>query len=165
MTFTSHVAVGCAVGVATHNPTLGFFAGWASHHIIDSIPHSDPGSFGANIYNVLETPKALVFSIGDLTVGTILFFIVLVHLNFPTFLPLAVAGAILPDFIDNCPFWSPTTRNFPLLKQFHEFHLRAHFTLRAKKYIWIGVVTQLVLITSSLIFIFTPLEKFLTGLT
>jgi hypothetical protein len=157
MTFTSHIAVGCAVGVATRNPTLGFFAGWASHHLIDSIPHSDPGSFGANVYNVLKNRKATLWLIGDVVFGATLFLILFCKMDFPPYLAMAAMGAILPDLVDNSPFWSPALRKYSPFKQFHWFHEKVHFTIRSGEYFWWGVATQTLLIVASIVLIMVKL--------
>lgn|GEM_PF-350747 len=157
MTFLTHVAVGSAVGLATKNPYLGFAAGVVSHHIIDVIPHSDPGSLGISAKDILkkENRGGLVWAVSDAIVGAGLFIFILLKFNFESAVLWGMIGAVLPDLIDNSPFWSLPLRQFFPFNYYHRFHEKFHFTISAKRYFWLGFLTQIVLICLSLAFVFS----------
>jgi len=145
MTLTAHVSVACAVGLATQNPVAGFFAGFISHHIIDGIPHSDAGSLGANVYNLLKN-KTLKYVIADVVIAAIFFAATWLRYNFSPLIFWSALGGALPDLIDNSPFWSKYTRKIFPTNYYHKFHETFHFTILSKRYFWVGIATQVVLI-------------------
>jgi hypothetical protein len=155
MTFLTHVAVGSAVGLATKNPYLGFAAGVVSHHVMDIIPHSDPGSLGASAKNILkkENRIGLIWAASDAMVGAVFFVFILLKFNFESAVLWGMIGAVLPDLIDNSPLWSPPLRQIFPFNYYHRFHEKFHFTISAKNYFWLGVLTQLVLIYLSFVFV------------
>lgn len=153
MTLTAHISVACAVGVATKSPTLGFFAGFLSHHIIDAIPHSDAGSLGSNIYNALQN-KALKYIIIDVAAAAIIFFLIWNKNGFSSIVFWSAVGGALPDVIDNSPYWSQYTRKVFPTNYYHRFHETVHYTILSQKYFWVGIATQLVLIAVSSYYIF-----------
>ncbi|MDH4358694.1 MAG: hypothetical protein OEV37_01945 [Candidatus Berkelbacteria bacterium] len=150
MTLTAHVATGIAVGSLTDNSSVGFFAGWLTHHVVDGIPHSDPGSWGAVGESVFKNRRSLIWTVCDITIATTLFFLFLSLSGFSTVLFISVLGAAIPDLIDNSPFWSKPLRKLPPLKWFHQFHEVIHYTIKVKKYLWLGIMTQILIIIVSL---------------
>lgn len=153
MTLTAHISVACAVGLATKNPVAGFFAGFLSHHIIDAIPHSDAGSLGANVYNLLKN-KSLKYVIADIVLAAIFFIVVWLKYDLSSLIFWSALGGALPDLIDNSPFWSKYTRKVFPTNYYHKFHEKVHFTILNKKYFWVGILTQIVLIVISSYFLF-----------
>jgi hypothetical protein len=153
MTLTAHTSIGCAIGLALGNPVAGFFVGWASHHILDSIPHSDLGSVGANIKNVLEDDKQMLWIYADIIAAAIIFFAFLFNSSLKTAILWGTIGAILPDFVDNSPFWSAYTRKVFPTNLLHKLHEKLHFTIHLKKYFVWGLVTQAVVIVASLAYL------------
>jgi len=155
MTITAHVCVGAAVGLATQNPTLGFFAGFASHHIIDGIPHSDVGSLGANIQDIFspQNSRALAFVEGDIILCVLIFALVLIRSNFSPVMFWAMFGAALPDIIDNSPFWSLRLRKILPFSWYHKLHEVVHFTIKSQKCFWAGIMTQIIIVLAALYFL------------
>ncbi len=151
MTLTTHVSVGMAVGTIVGNPVAGFFVGLASHHICDLIPHSDPGSRGATVDNIFDRKNrgSLVWVIGDVIVAATIFLAVFLLTGNKSAIFWSVFGATISDFIDNSPLWSQWLRERFPVKQFHAFHEKVHFTIKSKKYFWVGILTQAVLIILS----------------
>ena len=150
MVITTHFLVGSAVGFATQDPILGFLAGFASHHLIDPIPHVDSGSYGVNVKNILNSPSQLAFVLID---GVLAFtFFIYFGLIFYWYLPILIGGiaGVLPDLIDNVPFWSIKLRKIFPFSYYHLFHEKFHFTIMDKRYLWIGYLTQAILIFLSL---------------
>lgn len=153
MTLTAHVSVACAVGVATGDPLLGFFGGFVSHHVLDGIPHSDAGSLGANIGNLLKD-DALKYVIVDILFACIIFFLIWDKFDFSSVIFFSALGGALPDIIDNSPFWSRYTRKIFPTNYYHKFHEKVHCTILSKRYFWVGIVTQVVVILLSLYYIY-----------
>ena len=148
MNLTTHIAVGSAVGLATGNPVAGFFAGFVSHHILDSMPHSDPGSTGMSIYDAFQSKyrDGLYWALGDVFVALIFFVIVITKSSFSPLIFWGATGAVLPDAIDNSPFWSPYLRKIFPFNYYHLLHEKLHYTIESKKYFWAGIFDQLILI-------------------
>lgn len=153
MTLTAHISVACAVGIATGDPVAGFFAGLLSHHIIDGIPHSDAGSLGANVGNMLKS-DSLKYVIVDIALAFIIFVTIFIKYDYSPTVFWAAAGGTFPDALDNSPFWSQYTRKIFPTNYYHRLHETVHFTILSKKYFWVGIVTQAILVAISLYFIF-----------
>lgn len=153
MTLSAHISVACAVGLATNNPVAGFFAGFLSHHIIDGIPHSDAGSLGANVQNIFKN-KSLKYVIADIILALIVFIVIWTKLNFSPIIFWAAVGGAFPDLLDNSPFWSMYTRSVFPTNYYHKLHETIHFTIKSKKYFWVGIATQIVLIVASFCVVF-----------
>ncbi len=154
MTLTAHIAVGSAIGYATGNPVLGFFAGFLSHHIIDSIAHSDAGSLGSDIENIFKDKIGLFWVFIDILLAGALFLVFLVHTGFSPVIFWGAVGGAMPDIIDNSPFWSPSLRKTFPTNYFHKFHDTIHWTITSKKYLWVGFLTQAILIGISTLYLF-----------
>lgn len=142
--------------MATKNPYLGFAAGLISHHVMDIIPHSDSGSLGANAKNIFkkENRIGLIWAVSDAVVGVGLFVFILLKFNCQSAVLWGTIGAVLPDLIDNSPFWSVKLRQIVPFNYYHKFHEKYHFTISNKNYFWLGILTQLILVFLSLFFLF-----------
>ncbi len=150
MNLSAHLAVGAAVGYFTKNPVLGFFAGVASHHIIDQIPHSDGGSLNVPVENFTKDKRIIAIVLLDFILMIV---VAMSLLNLKgLYLPMILGGlgGILPDLIDNMPFWTPRLRKISFFKAYHKFHETFHFTIMADDFIFAGVVTQIFLIGAAL---------------
>lgn len=150
MILSSHVAIGVAVGTAAGSPLAGFVIGFVSHHIADMIPHTDPGSDGASVENMLQNKKVLRQLILDFIFSVLIIMFTVFVNGYSIILLASVAGAILPDVIDNSPFWSPYLRKVFPTDYYHRFHEYFHFTIMNKKYYYFGYLTQCILIAISL---------------
>jgi hypothetical protein len=165
MIATAHViiggAVGTAVGLVTQNPFAAVAAGVASHFLCDLTPHLDhPPAPKDSHGDMIWTPSVWVFAVADSLLSFILVLTVwIVFDGFPTLNPfvLGAMGGYLPDFIDNVPFWNKYTRPLPLFKQFHAFHEGIHQVWNQRypmeRYAWLGVITQVIFITVSILFL------------
>ncbi|OPZ95907.1 MAG: hypothetical protein BWY70_01890 [Bacteroidetes bacterium ADurb.Bin408] len=153
MTLTAHVCTACAIGVATGDPLLGFLGGFLSHHVLDAIPHSDAGSLGANVNNMLKS-NSLKYVILDIVLAGIIFFTIWGRYSFNLVIFFSALGGALPDIIDNSPFWSKYTRKVFPTNYYHKFHETVHFTILNKRYFWVGIATQALFIMLSLYYIY-----------
>ncbi len=154
MTLTAHIAIGSAVGLATGNPVAAFFAGWVSHHIADGIAHSDAGSVGAKIDNILSDKKNLRMVFLDILIAIIVFGIFVMGSDRNILVFWGALGGMFPDLVDNSPFWSLTTRKYFPFNILHLVHETIHCTVKQKKYFWLGILTQILAVTISFCYLF-----------
>jgi hypothetical protein len=154
MLLTPHVAVGAAVGVATGNPILGFFAGFASHYVLDIIPHTDPGSFGVTATTLFQHRFAVVWAVIDAIVALGLLIFLAASNGYSLPLIFGAIGAGLPDTDMILYKLYPNLTKVAPTKQFYAFREAMHTTVINKKYIWAGILTQLVLIAAGLTYVF-----------
>jgi len=150
MILASHVAIGTAVGTAAGNPLAGFLVGFISHHLADMIPHTDPGSEGVNVENIFRNTKVLWQLLFDFILSILIVVFAIIESGYSTVLLASVIGAILPDVIDNSPFWSPALRKVFPTNYYHKFHEYFHFTITNRKYFYLGYLSQFVIIAISL---------------
>ncbi|MFH1855412.1 MAG: hypothetical protein ABH810_03360 [bacterium] len=153
MNLSTHVAVGAAVGYATKNPILGFFAGFLSHHIIDQIPHTDGGELHVDLKDFTRDTR--IIAIVSIDFILLVFISILLFKKYGLDYPLMMGmfGGAFTDLIDNVPFWSPYLRKTFPMNYFHRFHGFFHFTIENKKNMWFGIFIQFLLIAISLKFL------------
>ena len=126
MLLATHSLVGAFIGKEIGYPPLAFLLGIISHMLLDAIPHadgpddkpdqkeSDPISFDQYALVAVDIAMGLVVFIylgskGELSTSAI----------------WGAIGSILPDALDNVPFYSGKLRSiFSPLKLFHQFHAR-----------------------------------------
>jgi len=154
MTITAHVAVGCAVGLATGNPAAAFFAGWVSHHLADAIPHSDLGSAGGSVEDILKKKNSLRIVFIDIFLSFAVFLFVSHKTGYNQLVFWGVLGSILPDLVDNSPFWSVRMRNIFPANYFHLIHETIHCTIKKTRFFWVGAATQLIVGGAAFFYIF-----------
>lgn len=169
MLFTTHAITGAAMGVAAQNPYAAFAGGWVLHHALDALPHFDQGSFytkkaGVAYLNIHgDRDPRFTFSrrdwlmlFADWGVTGVLYLYLLafvVPFSYWPLLFLGTLGSLLPDIIDSSPLWSKKLREkFSFLRAYHAFHIFFHWTV-SKTEIWIGVLTQVLLLLASLFFL------------
>jgi len=150
MNLSTHVAVGAAVGYLCKNPALGFCAGIISHHLIDGIPHSDGGALEVDVKDYAKDKRIVKVVTADLLLVAAIICYILYLQGFSWPIVLGAFGAVLPDLIDNMPFWSPQIRKTHLGYLYHRFHEKFHYTIKEKSLFWTGIVNQFILIAISL---------------
>jgi len=150
MIATTHIIAGSAIGSQVDAPWLAFVLGFASHHLLDAVPHLDYGDIG----NKKGVPFTTWLYIGmDLTVGALLLAYFIHTPHHQPGLVWGALGGLLPDIIDNSPLWLRYTRRWPLLKQhwqFHEFVQRYELKPNLK---WLNIILQATVIILGLAFI------------
>jgi len=150
MVATTHLVVGSAIGSHVDAPWLAFVLGFASHHLLDAVPHLDYG----DICNKKGVPFTTWLYIGiDFTISLVLLIFFMTTPNHHPELMWGALGSLLPDIIDNNPLWLHYTRRWPVLKQHwqvHEFVQRYELKPNLK---WLNIILQLVFIVTALAFI------------
>lgn len=102
MTMTTHVAIGAAIGTFVHQPILGFTLGFASHFLVDIIPHGD-SRMAERVFEGNGKQKAFAYFYGVLDYFAAIY-LLLTLFNIGTFpskaaFTAAIAGSILPDLL------------------------------------------------------------------
>lgn len=153
MTLTTHAVVGAAVAsLIPQHPVLGFCAGFASHFIIDAIPHWDYPIASSSIDPLQGTVMKYdgAFFLDVLRIGADALFGVLLSVRvFATtvLLPIVVLGAVAGILPDPLQFVYTRFRHEPLLslQRFHEWiHTRDH--LENTKIL--GIISQVLFIVA-----------------
>ncbi len=125
MFLTVHTAAGVIIGETVGNPWLGFLAGLISHFILDAIPHGD----NTLITNRPKFAKNTIDLLIKLLITDLCFLVLIfgalylegeILLTWP--LIMAVAGTILPDFIQGIYFLNKTKK----LEKYFAFHEKMH---------------------------------------
>jgi len=135
MLLSVHTLTGMAVGhlIGGEVPTgVVFLAGWASHYVLDAIPHSEQ-PFGKEEtidekWRIWQYPRRVFFfALSDSLLAAALLLIFCFFtgkLDGPIF--WGGVGAMLPDLIDNVPFWSRSTRHTAIIGLQYRWHRFFH---------------------------------------
>lgn len=130
MTLTTHTAIGAAIGSAVGNPILGFFAGFASHFLVDMIPHGD--SKMSDSWRLMRKKRGPVaYATIDGAIG-VYFILTLSNVVAPEQLftfSLAIAGSVLPDLLIglyDLTHWAWMKPFFRFHFFFHDFFTKKH---------------------------------------
>jgi hypothetical protein len=160
MTLTTHGIVGtAAASLAVGNPLLALALAFASHLVIDIIPHRDYKLLfiekkANSLENDMTLGRAFLYDLGrtgfDAVVGlaiSLALFIFVFSVP-PLYILLGVIGGLLPDFLQLVYM---KTRFFLLtpLQAFHHWLQRDEFLELAP--LWVGLGLQLALVTTILV--------------
>lgn len=102
MTMTTHAAIGALVGATIGNPAMGFAIGFASHFLVDTIPHGDSKHVQCYYHgHAHEKRRWLRFLIADACLAGVLALVlfVLAPSAHRLVFSLAMIGSILPDVL------------------------------------------------------------------
>lgn len=111
MFLTTHAAAGIFLSHYIHNPTGLFAASFASHFVLDFIPHGDRNIYGQYLENgPHQYRRAVLVNIADLSMLTVL---IMTAIGRPeaqssNAMVIGILGAVLPDLL---------THFFPILHQ------------------------------------------------
>ena len=101
MTLTTHATLGAVIGHAVGNPVLAFILGFASHLLIDMVPHGDSGISDNFRVHKRRQKQAVAYVAVDAVVS-ILFILLIVNLKdidaTRTF-TFGIIGGVLPDML------------------------------------------------------------------
>jgi len=151
MILTTHAVVGGAImKLMPHHPAIGLFLAFASHFILDAIPHWEY-KLSSYDYNKKEPLKSIIHLnkkfLGDLVKmgldGTfgLIFAIILFSGNW-FLIGLGAIGAMLPDFLQ---FVYLQIRREPFIA-LQKFHIWAHSKYEFEKISFAGIIPQIVII-------------------
>lgn len=152
MLATPHLLVGALIGKLTGNYWLALPIAFASHFVLDSIPHTDAGVFGAR-GEIKVTPGKVIFALIDTSIGVVFVF----SLSHGNSVMLAGAGAgLFTDIIDNVPLWNGWLRQKSWYQWFYRLHrffnggVEASGSVAKKVF---GVVTQMIVLAGAIWFL------------
>jgi len=131
MVLAPHAVAGAATMLIfrTH-PVLGFFAAFASHFVLDAIPHwhyridSEKKDSSAQFGKKLVISKTTLFDLGKITIDLLIGFLftwIAAKLAFPNhlgFMMFGALGAVIPDALQ-VPYYLFPHSPFKYLQQFH----------------------------------------------
>ncbi len=148
---------------ATGSPVLGGIAAIASHFAMDMVPHLDhPVDSKHNADGELIWDAAIWTQVvidNGLGLAMLIYFWV-TQFGYPSATPFIIGGlgGILPDLIDNVPFWKHFLRRLPGFKQLHVFHEWTHDIWQKRfpmtRYAWLGIVTQMIAVGLTVWYLF-----------
>lgn len=147
MTLTTHAVLGAVIGQATGSPFWAFFGGFASHLLIDMIPHGDSGLSDNFRIHKQKQGRAVAYVAVD-AIFSILFVLFLANTrdieSLRTF-TWGIIGGVLPDLMVGVYVITKT----PLLKWFNWVHFFFHdFFLKRRGDVplYYALLAQIVLI-------------------
>jgi hypothetical protein len=165
MTTIPHILTGAALASllptgSTSMKLLGFGLGFASHYILDAMPHWER-LYGVHYNDELPSsyakwPKHVtVQGITETLIGCAMFFVILVFVvpgPDKALVFLGGLGAVFPDLMDSVPWWSERTKRLPIWRYFTRFHDWAHldYDLQRRLPSFLGLVSQIAVIIAAL---------------
>lgn len=165
MLFVPHALFGGALGEAVSGLPgangLAFGLGVVSHYFLDSLPHwerlvgpklAPAGEEGFSTETPFKQwPRSYVLgAIGDVVIGLLLILYMVWRLPHGQFYQNPVFwgafGGVLPDMLDNVPFWNRAIGNVPGLKQLRFLHNYFHISNDSQHHVpkYVGLLTQIV---------------------
>lgn len=142
MLVTTHFLTGAAIASVSHDPLVFIPVAFASHFVLDTIPHSQ------SAYKPwVVTNKVVVMEVFDVTLAVAIVLFLTCDLGLSNNLWLGAIAGSLPD-VDGL-FYVKPLRNFlkkPLIKTWAKFHE----SIQNETPQFLGKATQFVAITVSL---------------
>ncbi|EKD55958.1 MAG: hypothetical protein ACD_58C00327G0002 [uncultured bacterium] len=152
MLLTPHVLVGASIGALTDNLALIILLAFVSHFVLDMLPHADWGMWHSYEKNFKLTLKDYILVAIDILGVLIFTYVLWNNADRNNNILIGAFFAILVDLIDNVPFWKNYFRKLPIFSQMHQLHVRIHYQLDKKYWIW-GVVTQIIIIAICFVYV------------
>lgn len=163
-----HTLTGAAIGVLVQDvsaaPLVAFGLGWASHYVLDTIPHwervykpHEHINFGTD-QPARDWPRHIFIqaALDVLIAAGLIYWIYQNRGGTSTAILWGALGGALPDLLDNVPFWNKLLRRLPFFSQEQKFHDSIHISDEAQNAVpkYLGIVTQLAVVAISIFIIF-----------
>jgi len=148
---TPHVAVGAAIAAKIPNPFIAIPLAFASHFVLDAVPHWNPHIVRETRKYGVPTKKSFMIIVIDstlaLVLGSFIAYQALPDTTHAITILAASFASVLPDLIEAPYFFLKTRVN--LVKSWVDFHrsLQTHSDT-----IW-GVLTQLTMIGAAILWL------------
>ena len=155
MVATSHLFLGAAIGTLVPDPLIAFGLGFGSHFLLDAIPHFEPGlvfrkrDAEGNLADGMTWQEYRLAWL-DMLVGTIITLLVWRSSGSQLSILTGALGAILPDLVDNVPWWKAYTSKTKLLGWIYPIHKGFHFPTLQARFVWWSVLPPIVVFLLSL---------------
>lgn len=154
MLFITHAVTGAALGGVSGNLVLAFILGWISHHILDVLPHNDPGSwFVGKPKQDNLTKEQLIMAVADVLIGLVILYLLRSTVTFTSAIYWGALGGVLPDLMDNTPFIKTIFRSNKFGRLYHGYHEKYHTTLPWRRFV-LGIGLQVVIVAIGLAFLY-----------
>lgn len=151
-------ALGSLVGDVPGKELIAFTVGWASHYVLDAIPHWERVYRPFQRFNWESTdplkdwPRHVFYQIGvDILIVLAIFgYLVLLFPN--NLAPLFGAlGALVPDLLGNVPILRERLRKASLFRIEYNFHTMIHVSKENQaRFRSFGLVTQAVVVAAAI---------------
>ena len=142
---TPHVALGAAIAVSIPNPLISIPLAFASHFILDMVPHWNPHiNTEMKTYGKLTKPTLLIIGIDLVLAITLTIFVAGTN----PYIYLAAFMSILPDVAEG-PYFI-----FGFRSKYLDVILRFQRSIQAEANVFWGLITQVITIITSLYWIF-----------
>lgn len=144
----NHILVGAAIGSQTDNLPAVVGLSFASHFVLDFLPHIDQGLEidGQGLKWVTK------YFLAGIDIFASLFIIILILMGRPELhqppIILGAVTALLVDIIFNVPFWNWWFRKTRPFSVIHNFHEMIHKPLQKYQYS-IGIPLQIIIVIMS----------------
>lgn len=153
MLLTPHSILGASIGELVNSWPIVLVLGILSHYILDALPHFDWGTWHENEDDFVPNTRDYILACLDIILTIVSIVYIFIKLKYNYLILLGAGSAILPDLIDNVPFWKYQVRKTKFGKFTHQIHCAIHYRLKYK-YWYIGILTQLIIIGGSLLVLF-----------
>ena len=150
MHLLTHAAVGGLIGLYSQNPVIGLAGGFASHFLLDAIPHeSEEGLFDKPPVEGEDKKRfirhKLIPMAADLLLLTIFFSYFILNIRVENYLSFmaGITGGLLPDFILSLTLKSRSK----IMKKYFDFHHNLHFIIVKRPYVnpFLSAFAQLII--------------------
>lgn len=148
---TPHVAIGAAIATKIPNPFIAIPLAFASHFVLEAVPHWNPHIVTETKKFGYPTKKSVVIIVIDSTLalilGSFIAYQALPNTGHAVTILAASFASVLPDLIEFPYFFLKTKINLP--KSWVDFHrsLQEHATP-----LW-GLLTQLLIVGAAILWI------------
>jgi len=168
MLIVPHVIAGAALGSLIGDvpgaPVIAFAVGWASHYVLDSVPHWERLYKSSQNINwethrpAQEWPRHIFVQAAiDVLVAGVFLYAVATNTSEAAWWDTnrifwGGLGAAVPDLLGNVPFWNRFLSKLPGFKQEYAFHSTIHISPEAQAKLpkWLGLLTQVLTVTLGL---------------
>ena len=142
MLATPHMLAGAAIGKLLRRPNLAWPVAFASHFVLDIVPHLDSHRLFGHPTGGLTRAEVAMAAV-DTLVGIALVCWVAWGQSDRRLLLFAAFFGLLPDFLDNIPWFGMWYRTWPVTAWFFHFHHAVQHNVRPSQ--WpLGFGTQAV---------------------
>jgi hypothetical protein len=153
---TGHLLIGGAVGLGTAliMPTplavpVALGLGILSHHLLDAIPHTDAATFCPDPRKPIPRSLAALVVL-EVLIGLALTVALFFSLHTKVVFIVGAVGGILPDLLDEVPWWQEHFRRTSFGARWHRWHLRLH--CGSMENTWVtGIVIDAVVVGAGLL--------------
>ena len=146
---TPHVAVGAALAIKLGNPYLAIPLSFASHFVLDKIPHWNPHTYTETVKNGGPSKSTIIITAVDISIsialGIGIAYSVLPNTSLALTIIASCLASVLPD-VSKYPFFVLKNTRRGLYKKWVEAERK--FQVQTNSLFW-GLITQILIILTS----------------